>query len=354
MCILIHHPKDSCFTQEQLADFFSKNSDGFGAIVNLGNEVKVIKSIGNLQEIEDLYYKEIACSEAVIHFRMRTHGDYDLDNCHPYEVLPGLYMAHNGVLSMGNAADPKMSDTWHYIQNYLKPLLEVNPDLLRVAAFREMIGAHIGSNNKFAFMNQDGESFIINRNSGVDHEGIWYSNTYAWSPHKFGFYQPNKYYTGLDVSIHKKPAYDHSKFATSSTWKQWDAIDRQQQLEFSGPAKGKKKGKKKEARAIPKLNTKALGRIIRSSYNSMMLDDYEGVVRWVEDHPMKAMNLIYELCGSETNKMYNAQTISDKVNNDPSWAAETIIDLWDDMGEIMLDIAGIDDPTMKGNAYVPA
>jgi len=102
MCILIHQPKDYCFSSEQLRDFFYKNSDGFGAIVNHGDErgVKVYKSIGGIKEIEDMYYNDVACYEAIIHFRMKTHGHIDLENCHPYEVLPNVYMAHNGILKL--------------------------------------------------------------------------------------------------------------------------------------------------------------------------------------------------------------------------------------------------------------
>ena len=173
MCILIHHPKDTCFRSEQLLDFYSKNSDGFGAIVHKQGEVKIIKHVGTYAEIEDLYYDEVACYESVIHFRMKTHGDIDLANCHPYEVLPGLWMAHNGILHTGNMADTKMSDTWHYINDYLRPILEANPDLLKVDAFRKLVGNHIGGSNKFGFMNDKGETFIINKQSGVEHDGAW-------------------------------------------------------------------------------------------------------------------------------------------------------------------------------------
>ena len=87
MCILIHQPKDYCFTASHLEDFYQKNPDGFGAIVNHGDErgVVVYKIVGSLKDVEDLYFNSIACYEAVIHFRMKTHGDIDLDNCQRME-----------------------------------------------------------------------------------------------------------------------------------------------------------------------------------------------------------------------------------------------------------------------------
>jgi predicted glutamine amidotransferase len=227
MCILLQHPAGTKFSNDQLADFFSKNSDGFGAIVKQGDSVNVLKSIGDFKEVAALYHSQVAGNEAIIHFRMRTHGDIDISNCHPYEVIPGIWMAHNGVLSTGNKGDDKMSDTWHYIQDYLKPILEKNPELLAEPAFQKLIASHIGASNKFAFMNQKGESFIINKSSGVMHEDVWYSNTYAWSPSRFGYYQSKTYtYPKSSYGLWDDGEYDHSKFATSNTWKQWNEIDK--------------------------------------------------------------------------------------------------------------------------------
>jgi hypothetical protein len=48
-------------------------------------------------------------------------------------------------------------------------------------------------------MHSSGESVVINYDAGVEHEGAWLSNTYAWSAHKHGHgvkYKTNKYYSG--------------------------------------------------------------------------------------------------------------------------------------------------------------
>ena len=295
MCILIHQPKDSCFTSKQLEDFYQKNPDGFGAIVKRGETVEVIKSIGNLQEIEDLYYDQVACHEAVIHFRMKTHGEIDIANCHPYEVVPGIWMAHNGILATGNAADPKMSDTWHYIQDYLKPIIAKNPELITEPAFLKLVGAHIGNSNKFAFMNEKGEVGIVNKNAGYTFWDlankeleVWYSNTYAWSPYAMGFME------------YPKPA-TTPYYGSSRSWAQWDQWDREEYQGTLGLSPKKPIGKvtrgKKEQRKLlskrPKsLRGESLKRVIRSSYNAVSLDGYDGVLRWVEDHPMMAMNFL--------------------------------------------------------------
>ena len=42
------------------------------------------------------------------------------------------------------------------------------------------MGSHIGSSNKFAFLDKTGQIHVINKDSGVEYEGLWFSNTYAW------------------------------------------------------------------------------------------------------------------------------------------------------------------------------
>jgi hypothetical protein len=121
---------------------------------------------------------------------MRTHGAIDLINCHPYEVLNraehgiDLWLMHNGILSTGNKANEKLSDTWHYINDYLKPMLAGNPDFAFHPAFKALISDHIGGSNKFVLMDNEGRQVVINEDAGVYWGGLWLSNTYAWSATK--------------------------------------------------------------------------------------------------------------------------------------------------------------------------
>jgi hypothetical protein len=91
---------------------------------------------------------------------------------------------HNGVLSTGNKANIKMSDTWHYINDYLKPMLAGNPDFAFHPAFKALVADHIGGSNKFVLMDNEGRQVVINQDEGVYWGGLWLSNTYAWSASK--------------------------------------------------------------------------------------------------------------------------------------------------------------------------
>jgi hypothetical protein len=192
MCLLLTQSKSSPILSDAwLSDFYSFNGDGVGVMFAHHGELIIKKIIPNTaQEFIDFYRENIAGRDCAFHLRMRTHGDIDLLNCHPYEILNkaqhglDLWLMHNGVLSTGNKADTTKSDTWHYIQNYLKPMLSGNPDFAFHPSFKALIEDHIGVSNKFVIMDNEGRQTVINEGSGVYWGGLWLSNTYAWSASK--------------------------------------------------------------------------------------------------------------------------------------------------------------------------
>lgn len=187
MCMLIHHSAKSHLSQKMLADMLSHNPDGFGFAYGTGKKVHVVKVPSpSLQTVYDLYAKYLRGREAMIHFRWRTHGDVDEQNTHPYEVTPGLWLAHNGVLSCVDQRDKRMSDTWHLIEDYLRPMLSKSPDLWLSPEFRTILGKFIGAQNKLAFVDARGKVALVNQASGITFQNTWFSNTYAWDAVKFG------------------------------------------------------------------------------------------------------------------------------------------------------------------------
>lgn len=193
MCLLINHPANTTFDFDDLADFYDHNSDGLGVMYAENGVLQVRKSLpASAVDAWEFYQKHCQGRECVIHLRMRTHGHTDLTNCHPYEVygdktdMP-LYMAHNGILSTGNAKDVSKSDTWHYIRDFIIPLTKADPSVVFDGAFVDLIETHIGSSNKFIFMNHEGRVSIINERAFVEYKGAQLSNTYAWTSSRGGY-----------------------------------------------------------------------------------------------------------------------------------------------------------------------
>ena len=181
MCLLIHQPRGVTFSRAEIADFAHHNPDGFGVTYGDGKRLHLLRLVGSLSEIQDAYTRHAAGRECVIHFRMTTHGATNADNAHPYPITPDIAVAHNGVLAIGNPHDKSMSDTWHLVEFFLRPIAETDPDLLFNPVWGDMLGRLIGSSNKLAIAHRDGRVAIINKAAGVTHKRAWLSNTYAWS-----------------------------------------------------------------------------------------------------------------------------------------------------------------------------
>lgn len=189
MCLLVTQSKTSpILSDEWLEDFYDFNSDGVGVMFANNGDLVIKKIIPKTaKDFIQFYRSDIQGRDCAFHLRMRTHGEIDLANCHPYEVLNraehgiDLWLMHNGILSTGNKANPKMSDTYHYIADYLRPMLAGNPDFAFHPAFEALISDHIGESNKFVLMDNEGRQVVINQSAGVHWGGLWLSNTYAWS-----------------------------------------------------------------------------------------------------------------------------------------------------------------------------
>ena len=225
MCLLItqsqHSPK---LSDTWLEDFYDYNSDGVGVMyVNAGSLVieKVLPK--NAHQFVAFYREHIDGRDCAFHLRMRTHGATDLENCHPYEILNkkehgvDMWLMHNGVLHTGNAADTTKSDTWHYIRDYLRPMLAANPDYAFHQTFAEIVGEHIGASNKFVIMDNLGRVAVVNRGSGVYWAGLWLSNTYAWTATKSVSKTPIKSIKKQAKQAKEKPA--ARVYPKYSTWK---------------------------------------------------------------------------------------------------------------------------------------
>jgi predicted glutamine amidotransferase len=185
MCLIIHKPASVYFNNAWLKDFYRKNRDGAGIMWNVKGVVEVEKITSPTEsEWIDFYNTYAAKRDCVIHLRMRTHGTISDENTHPYYISNGIWLMHNGILSTGNAKDIERSDTWHFIQDVLKPALRRDEKFLNKQDHVERLGKQIGSNNKFVFCGVRKSPLIVNKSAGVIRKGAWFSNTYAWTKHQ--------------------------------------------------------------------------------------------------------------------------------------------------------------------------
>lgn len=330
MCILVHQPAGFKLSHELILDFVDYNPDGFGAMYASDGKIEVIKTLAKAEEIIQIYDDLIANKEAIIHLRMKTHGDIDLDNCHPYRITDDIWMAHNGILSEGNPVIRAKSDTWHYIEYVLRPILESRPELYDDPDFIEYLGIMIGSSNKFGMLRSDGKVQLVNRDSGIDHQNIWFSNTYAWSPEKFG-YKPR--YPKYSSNYGYGTSYSNSH---GQSWMYGDDEydDTKYGYGTNGSAqKGVAPLDADEDDNNFTITQKQMDKITKAAYNSWRRNTLED---WVLCAPQKARHFLAEWYQDETGE------ICAMVDYDPEAAADWIADLFssDSVRESDLRAAG--------------
>ena len=176
MCLLISQPKNKSVSEEHLKTAYENNNDGAGfCYADNGriiiNKFRSFKKFYN--QYETATKKHGATSDFIIHFRMSTHGtNKGVENVHPFKVNNELAFAHNGIIS-GVGDSKRLSDTQLFNKKVLKNLPN---DFIKNSIIQVLIGDWIG-NSKLVFLDNAGESFIVNKSMGHrDELGVWFSN----------------------------------------------------------------------------------------------------------------------------------------------------------------------------------
>lgn len=220
---LLDHP-------DVMRDIYLSNADGLGAMYPTTRGLRTIRTLPkNAQDFAQVI-RALPTDDRVValHARMATHGSHTLENCHPYDVITGrVALMHNGVLATGNAEDKTKSDTWHYVRKTVAPMLLKAPKLFMNEGWQELVARDITGANRFVVMNDRGDYTILNEDTGIYHNGIWFANEYAWDPSLLipGYISPymptrSRWVDGWDYTGHEGAgisAGTHAKSATDTT-----------------------------------------------------------------------------------------------------------------------------------------
>ena len=299
-------------TQGLIDDVYTINPDGVGAMYSDGRKVHVRKVLPKTVDEARQFIESLPNDDrsVALHFRMKTHGLIDMENCHPYQVNADTWLAHNGVLHTGNAADPDKSDTWHFIQNYLATL---PTDALHDKKFLSLVGAFIG-NNRFAIMSADGRLSVVNRAQGIETHGIWFSNTYAWSPglliegyaakntplyphHGWAF---NQWYDTLDGlwedADELESAHDDIEAAVYNALENYDETALEEVLSTSPGATVRKILSEFELKLYGKTDMNELTRYTQSLVCAWLGGDYDYLVKKAKHDPTSVAQALMYYC----------------------------------------------------------
>jgi len=173
MCIAIYKPEGKVLSLATLKECYTSNPDGAGFMYAENKKLHIEKGFFSFQTFYDAFKKHES-KQAVIHFRIKTHGKIDTANCHPFAVNNSVGFVHNGVISGYGDAD--FSDTVRFNEAILRPLVSKWGNL---ALFQdpiiELIEGRIGY-SKLVFLDRHGNHKIMNEHKGQWDDGVWYSN----------------------------------------------------------------------------------------------------------------------------------------------------------------------------------
>jgi hypothetical protein len=265
MCLIIHQPKGHTLSHAMLRDIFARNDDGFGVMRAHKGALHTHRSVpATADAMIALYQQHAAGRECVLHWRVATHGAVDASNAHPFHLTRDIAVMHNGIVDCGTPTRG-MSDTWHMAHHVLAPMARDNADALfthDVCAVMEPLVR----GSKLAFMHADGRVMIWNRSAGVEHGGLWFSNTYGWAaPAHLHTHAPRAWHDAkcAGLSLDADDAYDVPDFA------EWGEAD------------------------------DAAYRALATACDTQA---ELGALRWAESHPVEACTLLSEWTGLSTHE----------------------------------------------------
>lgn len=186
MCVIVHLPKKVTLSKKVLQACYENNPDGFGIMSALPEGLQVARSVGNFDQFLKEWREFNPEHTRAIHFRWKTHGLINIPNCHPFMVSPDLYMMHNGMIETCEV-DRDMSDTWHFVEHDLKPILEQYPGMILDQEIMTLV-EEVTSSSRLLFMDKEGRVVRTNVSEWAKDHGCYFSNSHGYKAN----YRTNK------------------------------------------------------------------------------------------------------------------------------------------------------------------
>jgi len=223
MCLAIYKSSKALPDWEALQEGFRCNSHGAGFAVAVDGSIQIHKGFFTFDDFARAY-EPFASRQALIHFRLATHGATDADMCHPFTVTDELVMIHNGVLPISTDDDRTKSDTWHYVEYILKPLAERDRDFYSDPSI-QFLGEAAISGSKFAFLRADGDWGLWNGEDGHWVGDTWYSNRSYVKSMGFQSWPKEKTHTVLyDAAASSDESKFYDSLSKSDQWVYEDCL----------------------------------------------------------------------------------------------------------------------------------
>jgi len=186
MCVIAIQPKGNVISKQELQNCWDNNGHGGGIMYSDNGKIIVKKEMKSFDKFYEYVQEGTKLdSSVVIHFRIATSGGINEYNCHPFKIHKNLYFCHNGILDINVPQASKENDTQIFNNALMKPLPY---NFYKNQAIMNLLEFTIGSGNKFAFLDDKGDYFILNEKAGEwSEDGAWFSNTSYKKAKSYGY-----------------------------------------------------------------------------------------------------------------------------------------------------------------------
>ncbi len=183
MCLIIHKPAGTPIPATLVEAAVRFNSDGWGAMGFTASGRTIITRYKLTQACDIRQFADMRIDdELVLHLRYRTRGAADAGNVQPFEVVPGMFLMHNGEVDVPRRLADR-SDTWHLVTDVLRPLLLRHYDLAQDRDFLRIFEQSLGPENRIVLLSRQARRIdILNAAQGINFNGLWLSGT-RWIDH---------------------------------------------------------------------------------------------------------------------------------------------------------------------------
>ena len=178
MCLIIRKRAGISIPNALIEAAVRFNNDGWGAMgfASSGRMLfgrwKTTEAV-DIQRFADMHIDD----DLVLHLRYRTRGAADARNLQPFEIVPGLFLMHNGEVDMPRRLADR-SDTWHLVTDLLRPLLDRHQGLALDRGFLRIFEQSLGPSNRVVLLSRQGRRIeILNSAQGTQYKGLWLSST---------------------------------------------------------------------------------------------------------------------------------------------------------------------------------
>lgn len=177
MCLILHKPAGLSIDAALLEAALRLNRDGWGAMgFDTRGELILERQASVDSKALVAFERRHRDAEYVLHLRRRTRGGAGLQNVHPFRIVPGLYLMHNGTLPLDPA--PGRSDSAELAQAILRPLARRYSALPTEPAFLRLLALVLKPENKLALLQERTRKILlVNREHGAELDGLWLSST---------------------------------------------------------------------------------------------------------------------------------------------------------------------------------